>query len=344
MFVYNIHTPSKTFALPYKEDEAQETLIDRILGKLSLQKDEQTAIREKKDGAGLVYEFENGRWSLDDDDDLKIFHSRLPPDSTSSATLHLNLPHPHAHFAPPAYTSASSAIKAKTQKPKSAKSIPNGDGNGAGTKGKELGPISGPLPKIPENAPAGAGTSAPVGHMSPVPQSKSAGKAQSFMSTKSRRSKYGDDNAEPLGEVIKREWLDFQSHQGVRTVMGRINNVAHVRMLLKAGYRHVYVSRSFAIKHKLVDPKYAMGAAGYTGLKTLGPVSITVGSRTATHPAYINEEEHFDVVLGRSWLEKMGVKTDPFDQTALTYMDSGEVIPCDLVVLKGADGNVITIT
>ena len=101
-----------------------------------------------------------------------------------------------------------------------------------------------------------------------------------------------------------------------------------VRMLLKPGYRNVYVSRAFAIKYGLVHDKasdiaslptqlkaellttaqYAMGAAGYTGIKTLGPVSITVGSRTAEHQAMINEEQHFDVVLGRSWVEKMAVK------------------------------------
>ena len=51
-----------------------------------------------------------------------------------------------------------------------------------------------------------------------------------------------------------------------------------------------------------------MGAAGYTGLKALGNVPITVGSRTEYHPALINEEQHFDVVLGRTWLEKMNVK------------------------------------
>jgi hypothetical protein len=28
----------------------------------------------------------------------------------------------------------------------------------------------------------------------------------------------------------------------------------------------------------------------------------------------------------------------------LTYMDSGEVIPCDLVVLRDAKGEIITIT
>ena len=54
--------------------------------------------------------------------------------------------------------------------------------------------------------------------------------------------------------------------------------------------------------------QYAMGAAGYTGIKILGPISITVGSRTATHQALVNEEQHFDVVLGRKWIEKMAVK------------------------------------
>ena len=39
----------------------------------------------------------------------------------------------------------------------------------------------------------------------------------------------------------------------------------------------------------------------------------------------------------------MRARTDPMDQT-LTYMDTGEAIPCDLVVLKGAEGNVITLT
>lgn len=48
------------------EDEDQATLLQRILGKLSLGKEETEAIQEGKDGAGLVYEFEGGRWSLDD--------------------------------------------------------------------------------------------------------------------------------------------------------------------------------------------------------------------------------------------------------------------------------------
>jgi hypothetical protein len=51
-----------------------------------------------------------------------------------------------------------------------------------------------------------------------------------------------------------------------------------------------------------------MGASGYTGLRTLGQVPITVAGRTSSHPAMISEEAHFDVVLGRSWIERMNVK------------------------------------
>ena len=56
------------------------------------------------------------------------------------------------------------------------------------------------------------------------------------------------------------------------------------------------------------DEQYGMGSGGYTGLKVLGNISITVGSKTSTHLAMISEEEHFDVVLGRTWLEKTGIK------------------------------------
>jgi len=102
-----------------------------------------------------------------------------------------------------------------------------------------------------------------------------------------------------------------------------------------------------------------MGRKGYTGLKILGNISITVGSKTGTHLAMISEEEHFDVVLGRVWLEKSGIKwvhqhihaeqrltdrIDSIDQTLLTYMENGEVIPCDIVVLKDDEGNKILIT
>lgn len=92
--LYNIHTPNKTFAIQHKgasmispgvtplrfredsrrkrrelifpDGEEYSDLVSRIASKASLSKDDVTALKEGKDGAGLVYEFEGGRWSLED--------------------------------------------------------------------------------------------------------------------------------------------------------------------------------------------------------------------------------------------------------------------------------------
>ena len=39
-----------------------------------------------------------------------------------------------------------------------------------------------------------------------------------------------------------------------------------VRMLLKNGYRHVYMSRKFALKHGFIPTDAAPGHYGYSGL------------------------------------------------------------------------------
>ncbi len=51
-----------------------------------------------------------------------------------------------------------------------------------------------------------------------------------------------------------------------------------------------------------------MGAFGYAGLVNLGNMPVKVGSKTMSHPIVLSEETNFDVVLGRSWMEKMGIK------------------------------------
>lgn len=45
----------------------------------------------------------------------------------------------------------------------------------------------------------------------------------------------------------RKEFEDFHASNGVRTVLGDIGPVKGVRMLLKAGYRHVYVSREVSV-------------------------------------------------------------------------------------------------
>ncbi|WWD22898.1 hypothetical protein CI109_107393 [Kwoniella shandongensis] len=374
MFIYNVHAPQRTFALSHKDGESRTDLFKRIWAKAGLNS-------EQQDGTGLVYEYEGDRWSLDDDDDVQILLSRFPPSSTPSATLHLTLPQAHAHFAknsssvpPPAYSTPASKTKAKSQKSSpsvrstSTKTSANTKSNGqTSSKLSEIVPGAGSKdlgsPVVGGGGPVGLNGSANVqantsgngetttkiggngnGNGNGLGAPSLKGKAKSVMSSKSRKSKWGDDDAEPLGDVRKREWEEFHNNNGVRTVVGKVGKVENVRMLLKSGYRHVYVSRDFAVKNKLVAKNFGMGSFGYTGLKAIGNIPITVGSRTETHPAYMSEENHFDVILGRAWLEKMAIKIDPLDQTALTYMDSGEPIACDLVVLKDAKGNVITIT
>jgi hypothetical protein len=51
-----------------------------------------------------------------------------------------------------------------------------------------------------------------------------------------------------------------------------------------------------------------MGTAGYAGLVNLGQMPIKVGSKTMRHTIMLSEEAHFDVVLGRAWMEKAGIK------------------------------------
>jgi hypothetical protein len=81
MFLYNIHTPNKTFALQHKgeptdtlsdrrcspsDDETFNTFLERIAPKAGLQQQDIQALKQGKDGSGLVYEYEGQRYSLED--------------------------------------------------------------------------------------------------------------------------------------------------------------------------------------------------------------------------------------------------------------------------------------
>ena len=82
----------------------------------------------------------------------------------------------------------------------------------------------------------------------------------------------------------KKKFEKFHSGNGVRTIMGGIGPVPEgtrkisqfidsiaylyilVRMLLKNGYRYVYISRKFAMKHGFIPADAAPGHYGYGGL------------------------------------------------------------------------------
>ena len=133
-------------------------------------------------------------------------------------------------------------------------------------------------------------------------------------------------------------------------------------MLLKNGYRHVYISRKFALRHGFIPVDAAPGHYGYGGLVkyvecilsslmkltvvafSLGSLPIKVGRTKTMHTIYLSEEAHFDIVLGRSFWETRQIKTDPLDPTDVVCGDTGEKIDCELVILKDGKGQIVTVT
>jgi len=182
----------------------------------------------------------------------------------------------------------------------------------------------------------------------------------------------------PEEPKYKMEFEKFHSENGVRTVMGSIGPVQNVRMLLKSGYRHVYISRKFATKHGFIPADAAPGHYGYGGLVNIGTWPITLrplGSSSLDHhedhqtnhagaagkprvgqdkeaprskptpiPVYLSEEPHFDVVLGRSFFERRQIKTNPTDPTEVVCLDNGERVEVEVVVLKDGRGEIVIVT
>lgn len=160
-----------------------------------------------------------------------------------------------------------------------------------------------------------------------------------------------------------------------------IGTVFVVRMLLKSGYRHVYLSRKFALKHGFIPADAAPGHYGYGGLVNIGtwPITLTPSSSFNPHPdappsppqaeryhqpngrggpqkskssgpqptlisVYLSEEPHFDVVLGRSFFERRQIRTSTMDPTDVVCLDTGEKLECELVILKDGRGEIVTVT
>ncbi|EEB99438.1 hypothetical protein MPER_00889 [Moniliophthora perniciosa FA553] len=148
--------------------------------------------------------------------------------------------------------------------------------------------------------------------------------------------------------------------------MGSIGPVKNVRMLLKSGYRHVYISRKFALEHGFIPADAAPGLYGYSGLVNIGtwPIALTPslsqpdpsvngtgtikskskGPKPTMMTVYLSEEPHFDVVLGRSFFEKRSIRTSAIDMTDVVCLDTGEKIECELVILKDGRGEIVTVT
>jgi len=164
-------------------------------------------------------------------------------------------------------------------------------------------------------------------------------------SVRSRHSGMSDTSLDTNGiPKHKKEFIDFHNANGVRTIIGSIGLVKDVRMLLKKGYRHVYISRSFAKKHGFIPKDAAPGLYGYGGLVNIGKWPITVGRTKTSHSVYLSEETHFDCILGRSFMEQRSIKTDLLDPTNIVCMDTGEKLDVELVIIRDGNGEIVTVT
>ncbi|KAF8912086.1 hypothetical protein CPB84DRAFT_1841785 [Gymnopilus junonius] len=396
--VLNIHTPTSSFSLVHSL--TRETLLD-LYDKLS--RKHNTDYYGERVGPGwLKYEYNDGIWNLDDDSDYTIFtwrEQQQADDQMSAAWT------PDAEGRPAASTSQTLL----------GSPVPN---TRTLTPTLHLRDPRKPLPTAPAYTNPAYYVFRPSRAQSPAMRRSPA---PSYAST-SKRSKKGKNKVEddPV-PILKEQFEKFHAENGVRTVTGAIGPVQNVRMLLKQGYRHVYMSRKFAIKHGFIPSDAAPGSYGYGGLVNIGKYPITLkpsasqpnlpqgyqrpdafrSDLPSSHPhhshspsripdsplpsrdklvpplingkvkstrsiskkpkqpdkeqslalgkpvmvdVYLSEEPHFDVVLGRSFLEKRQVKMNSVDPTDVVCLDTGEKIECELVILKDGRGKIVTVT
>ncbi|KAL1743458.1 hypothetical protein HDZ31DRAFT_40888 [Schizophyllum fasciatum] len=248
--VVDIHTPSASFSLVHSF--TQESLL-ALYNKLS--RKEHTDYEGQRVGPGwLKYEFNGTVWNLDDDADYTIFTWRLQQTPE------------------PADASTSSVLSA-------------GGASPAATPTLYLRNPSQPLPAAERLNPS-FHLFKPARGLLAVPASvRSASRSPSPRSTVSRRTRRsvaslgtmgtGDEEEDGVPK-FKKEFDRFHNENGVRTVMGSIGPVRNVRMLLKSGYRHVYVSRIFAMQNGFIPKDAAPGQYGYSGLVNIGKWPVTL--------------------------------------------------------------------
>jgi len=166
-------------------------------------------------------------------------------------------------------------------------------------------------------------------------------KVQDNASVRTKKSETHKQRGKPLPHNIAFE--EFHSQRGVRLLRGSIGPVNNVPMMLKSGYRHVYVSRSFALDHGFIPVDTTPGTYGYNGITNLGKWPVQVGSKAVPCTVMLAEDSYFPVILGRSFMEKRGVRTDPIDMTSIIFMDNGERADVEVVVVRDEIGQPVSI-
>ncbi|KAF5389793.1 hypothetical protein D9757_003661 [Collybiopsis confluens] len=292
--VLDVHTPFASFALSHSiTQESLGLLYDKLTRKVH------NSYHGQRVGPGwLKYEFNDSIWDLDDDSDYIIFVWR------QQQHHHPQTDH-QAFVGSSSFSSAASVTSTSTSTTAPVAVIvpPH-------SAVLYLHDPTQPLPSPPDYQ----NTSYYVFH--PSHQSKIRALASSARSTKSRgtigrktkksngasmrdggggqTSDFDNNDEEKEGASttfepnFKQAFNKFHSENGVRTVMGSIGPVKDVRMLLKAGYRHVYISRKFALDHGFIPADAAPGHYGYSGLVNIGTWPITLTPSTVQNNASLD--------------------------------------------------------
>lgn len=206
--------------------------------------------------------------------------------------------------------------------------------------GQTLGGRESIMYPAPQEPLAHPGYSKPV--VPDYPTTTPAMDAMSMRSNKTARAKLSEaaQNAVPTHKVAFQE---FHSQLGVRLLKGSLGPVDDVPMMLKSGYRHVYVSRSFALNHGFIPKDTTPGTYGFNGITNLGKWPVKVGSKSVACTVMLAEDSYFPVVLGRTFFEKRKIRTDPVDMTNVVFMDTGEHADVEVVVVRDEKGEPVPI-
>ena len=166
--------------------------------------------------------------------------------------------------------------------------------------------------------------------------------AMSMKSQRTAKSKGAQTDAASMTPSHKIAFQEFHSQLGVRLLKGSLGPVDDVPMMLKSGYRHVYVSRSFALNHGFIPKDTTPGTYGFNGITNLGKWPVKVGSKSVACTVMLAEDSYFPVVLGRSFFEKRKIRTDPVDMTNVIFMDTGEHIDVEVSGEAARPGSTIS--
>lgn len=254
--IYNVHAPEHSFALPAKSNESAISLLSRIAKKSGLSVDAQLALQAARNSAaGVKYEYQGGRYDLEDEDDLEVLRKRFPEGETESVTLHIVLPQGGGGGG---HSSGNGSSYQQQQQQKTATS--NNNNNQNSSSGSSSQSLDRPVAPAAHSVRSTATASQRITGGRKTVHGPTGSIIDLDVSTR------GESQAqESLGDKHKRLWKDFHDNNGVRTVVGKVGEVDGVRMLLKPGYSGVYVSRAFASEHGFI-PKTVSGWTAWRNL------------------------------------------------------------------------------